>query len=376
MSNHEHFMKMALSLAEHQAGSTWPNPFVGAVLVRAQVAEGDSALKDNQVVASAVTANGGRPHAETQTIEQAGAAAKDATLYVTLEPCAHDGQTPPCVDAIIAAGIRQVVIACTDPDPRTAGQSIDKLKAAGVDVIEGVCEEDARWQHRGFFSLIERGRPWVTLKMAASLDGKVALANGESKWITGEQAREHGHHLRAQNDAILSTSRSIAKDNSKLTCRLPGMEHRSPIRIVMDRNLRLEGEGDLFEADDSPIWIITYKDAEQAYELPPYAQLFTLQQSKHWLGDLFRFLGEQGLTRVLVETGGTFASALLGEGLVDELQWFTAPIIIGDDGISAVKALNAESLEELHRAWSVRETRQLGEDRLSVLVRQANMGVK
>ena len=351
-------MQMALNLAQDQSGQTWPNPFVGAVLV-----------KDGQVIARAATANGGRPHAETQAIEQAGSNAKGATLYVTLEPCAHDGETPPCAKAVIDAGIRQVVIACGDKDVRTYGKSIEQLKAAGIDVITGICEEEARWQHRGFFSRVERGRPWVTLKMAASLDGKVALGNGTSKWITGDQAREYGHILRAENDAILSTSRSIAKDNSRLTCRLPGLEHRSPLRIVMDRHLRLEGRGDLFVADDSPIWIMTYKDATDAYTLPTHAQLFTLNHSKDWLGDLFAFLGKQGLTRVLVETGGTFASALLGAGLVDELQWFTAPIIIGEEGISAVRSLNADNLEQLHEQWQLQETRQFGDDRLSILVR-------
>lgn len=357
MTNHEHFMQMALRLAGSMSGEAWPNPFVGAVLVRG-----------GQVIDKAATAKGGRPHAETQALQQAGARAKGATLYVTLEPCAHQGQTPPCVDAIIQAGVAEVVVACTDPDPRTQGKSIAAFEAANIPVVLGVCEEQARWQHRGFFSRTMRGRPWVTLKMAASLDGKVALSNGDSKWITGEQARDYGHILRAQNDAILSTSRSVANDDARLTCRLPGLAHRTPVRVVLDRNLRLEQEGKLFAEASSPIWIMTHKDAEDASELPAHVEICTLARSKDWLADLFIFLGERGINRVLVETGGTFASALLGGDLVDELAWFTAPIIIGDEGISAVKSLNIDSLEGL-RHWQRRESRMLGDDRLDVLVK-------
>lgn len=362
-------MQVALNQAARQAGQVWPNPAVGAVLVaRAQATEGDSANMHGQIIASAATAKGGRPHAELQVLEQAGARAAGATLYVTLEPCAHAGDTPSCAEAIIAAGISHVVIACVDPDPRTNGQGIERLRQAGVEVITDILTEQARWQHRGFFSRITRSRPWVTLKLATSMDGMVATGSGESQWITNEQSRNHGHLLRAEVDAILSTSRSIAKDDSRLTCRLPGLEHRSPIRVVVDRHLRLTEDSALLEDDAAPVWILTHDNLAYPYALPPYAQMLSLRSSINWLEEMLTLLGDRGLNRIMVETGGTFASALLGADLIDEIAWFRAPLIIGEEGISAIKGLNHDSLDQA-RGWKLQSTQSFGDNRLDTLVK-------
>lgn len=355
--NHEHYMKIALEKASVMAGQTWPNPFVGAALVR-----------DGQLLGVAATAKNGRPHAETQLLEAAGSQAKGASLYVTLEPCAHQGETPPCTQAIMDAGVKQVIIACEDPDPRVSGIGIKQLHDAGIEVITDICAEEARWQHRGFFSKVNKNRPWITLKMAASLDGKAALGNGESKWISGDASREYAHRLRAEYDAILSTSRSVSNDDARLTCRLPGLEHRTPVRVVIDRNLRLSQDKKIFAEDQSLIWLITYKKTEDT-DFPEHVQLITLERSGNWLEEIFSELARRGITRVLVETGGTFASALLGSDLVDELQWFTAPIIIGEEGVSAVRALNIESLVDT-RIWQRRETKIFEGDVLHILARK------
>ena len=266
----DHWIGCALALAERGLGAVWPNPAVGCVLVA-----GD------QVVGRGWTQPGGRPHAESEALARAGAAARGATAYVSLEPCAHHGETPPCTDALIAAGIARVVVALVDPDPRVSGKGIEGLEAAGIAVSTGVRAEDAEDLNRGFLKRVIEGRPLVTLKVATSLDGRIATGGGDSKWITGEAARRRAHLLRAQNDAILVGARTAMLDRPRLTCRLPGLEDRSPIRIVADRRLRLPLTDPLVaEAGDPPTWLFTIQGADS------------------------RALGERGLTRVLVEGGG------------------------------------------------------------------------
>src|SRR5579862_7078692 len=214
-------MRGALSLARRGLGNTWPNPAVGCVLVR-----------EGRVVGRGWTQPGGRPHAETEALARAGRAARGATAYVTLEPCCHHGRTPPCADALIAAGLSRVVAAIEDPDPRVAGGGLARLRAAGLDVESGLCAAEAAEINAGFLSRLRLGRPLVTLKLATSLDGRIATASGESRWITGGPARERAHLLRATHDAILVGTDTVIADNPELTCRLPGLAGHSPVRVA------------------------------------------------------------------------------------------------------------------------------------------------
>ena len=336
----DHWMGCALALAERGLGTVWPNPAVGCVLVA-----GD------QVVGRGWTQPGGRPHAESEALARAGEAARGATAYVSLEPCAHHGETPPCADALIAAGIARVVVALVDPDPRVSGKGIHRLEAAGIAVSTGVRADDAEDLNRGFFKRVIDGRPLVTLKVATSLDGRIATGGGDSKWITGEAARRRAHLLRAQNDAILVGARTAMLDRPRLTCRLAGLEDRSPIRIVADRRLRLPLTDPLVaEAGDPPTWIFTIQGADRtrraAYQDVgvEVIELPADPDGRLDLGVGFRALGERGLTRVLVEGGGRLAASLVGAGLVDRIEWFRAPILIGNDGIAALGPLGLDQV--------------------------------
>src|SRR5579872_6272521 len=240
-------MRASLGLARRGLGNTWPNPAVGCVLVR-----------EGRVVGRGWTQAGGRPHAEAEALARAGRAARGATAYVTLEPCSHHGKTPPCAEALIAAGIARVVAAIEDPDPRVSGRGIARLKEAGITVETGPCADEAVELNAGFLCRVKHGRPLVTLKLATSLDGRIATASGESRWITGAAARERAHLLRATQDAVLVGTGTALADDPQLTCRLPGLEDRSPVRVVIDRNLRLPATLRLFsEARPVPTWLVT-----------------------------------------------------------------------------------------------------------------------
>ena len=236
-------MTAALGLARRGLGSVWPNPSVGCVLVR-----------DGRVVGRGWTQPGGRPHGESEALRRAGELAQGATAYVSLEPCAHHGETPPCTDALIAAGVARVVIAAEDPDPRVEGRGMAQLRDAGIEVIEGICGDAARALNAGFLKRIVAGRPLFTLKTATSLDGRIATAGGESKWITGEAARRRAHGLRADHDAVMVGIGTALADDPALDCRLPGLAHRSPLRIVVDSHLRLPLENKLAR---HPCWALT-----------------------------------------------------------------------------------------------------------------------
>lgn len=316
------YMQHALRLASRGLGNVWPNPSVGAVLV-----------KDGRVVGTGVTARGGRPHAETQAIEEAGADAKGATLYVTLEPCSHHGKTGPCAEAIIKAGIVRVVAACGDVNPQVAGKGFEILRKAGISVTENICEAQARQLNEGFFSVIQRGRPFVSLKIATSLDGKSATASGESKWITGDAARARGHMLRAEHDAILTGIGTALADDPALTCRLPGREADSPTRILLDGKLRIGEKAKLL-----PAWIFTSKEALAERKTAAAAlektgsRLFTveLENGKLSLKQVLSTLAKEGITRLLVEAGETVSDAFIEENLIDKLYWFRAPVVIAE----------------------------------------------
>jgi diaminohydroxyphosphoribosylaminopyrimidine deaminase / 5-amino-6-(5-phosphoribosylamino)uracil reductase len=360
-------MAMALALAERGLGNVWPNPAVGCVLV-----------KDGRVVGRGWTQPGGRPHAESEAVLRAGDAACGSTAYVTLEPCAHHGRTPPCADVMVAAGIARAVVAAVDPDPRVDGKGIARLRAAGVAVEVGCLEAEARRLNAGFFLRVHRQRPLVALKLATSADSRIATATGESQWITGPAARAEGHRLRLRHDAILVGSGTALADDPLLTCRLPGLEPRSPVRVVVDRRLRLDPGSRLArDAPDPPVWLFTGSTALPKAAVALRAAGVTLfplavaaaaaaEEPGAALREVLATLAGQGITRVLVEGGATLATGFLREGLVDRLYLFEAPLLIGADGRPAVHSLAVRRLVEARR-WRRVEERLLGPDRLGVL---------
>jgi diaminohydroxyphosphoribosylaminopyrimidine deaminase / 5-amino-6-(5-phosphoribosylamino)uracil reductase len=350
-------MRAALALARRNLGQVWPNPAVGCVIV-----------KDDRVVGRGWTQKGGRPHAETEALARAGDAAKGATAYVSLEPCSHHGKTPPCGDALIAAGVDRVVAAIEDPYPSVAGSGFAKLRAAGIVVEVGVCANEAAELNAGFFSRVKLGRPLVTLKLATSLDGRIATATGESRWITGSAARERAHLLRATHDAVLVGTGTALTDDPQLTCRLPGLEDRSPVRIVLDRHLRLPSTLRLFkETDQAPTWVATLPsaDSQRRASLTNHGVKIIAAEVDAAggidLAALLLGLGNQGLTRLLVEGGGQLAATLLRADLVDRLVWMRAPLLIGNDGLPAIAALGLDKLAGAPR-FALVASEILGED--------------
>ena len=334
------WMRGALSLARQRLGQTWPNPAVGCVLVR-----------DGRVLGRGATAPGGRPHAET--IALSGTAdARGATAYVTLEPCAHHGQTPPCAHALIEAGISRVVCPISDPDPRVAGRGLAALRAAGVTVETGLLADEARAVNAGFLSRIERGRPWVTLKLATTLDGRIATRTGESRWITGPAARRRVHLMRAQADAILIGAGTARTDDPMLDVRGIGLDDRAPVRIVADGAVSLPLTGRLATtANTQALWVLHRAEADprrvealngigaEAIEVPSMHGALRMDAA-------LSALAERGITRLMVEGGGRLAASLLSAGLVDELALFSAGKVFGNDGTPAVQGFGLASLAE------------------------------
>jgi diaminohydroxyphosphoribosylaminopyrimidine deaminase/5-amino-6-(5-phosphoribosylamino)uracil reductase len=357
------FMALALRLAERGLGRTWPNPAVGCVVVKA-----------GRVVGRGWTQPGGRPHAETEALKRAGVAALGATAYVTLEPCAHYGRTPPCTMALIQAGVRRVVAATLCPDKRVDGQGIAQLRQAGVEVELGLMQAEAEALNAGFFLKERARRPLVTLKLATSLDGRIATRTGTSQWLTGEQARTRGHWLRATHDAIMIGSGTALADDPALTCRLPGLEERSPVRVVLDRRLRLRtGSRLAATARDVPTWVLTGApvDPEQAQPLRAQGlELIELSASDRDGPDLaaaLAALAGRGITRLLVEGGARLATALLRASLVDRLAWFQAPLLIGGDGFAAIGELERDSIAEAVRLARA-HTETLADDTLHAYI--------
>ena len=334
-------MRVALDLARRGLGTVWPNPSVGCVLVR-----------DARVVGRGWTRPGGRPHAETEALRRAGNLAKGACAYVSLEPCAHHGETPPCAEALVEAGIARVVVAAEDPDPRVAGRGLARLRDAGIEVVSGVGEDDARALNAGFFLRVAKGRPLFTLKLATTLDGRIATRGGESRWITGEAARMRGHLLRAGHDAVMVGIGTALADDPSLDCRLPGLAARSPLRIVVDGHLRLPPTGGLAAtAGRRPTWIVTLSggDARRRDALRECGvDIIGVGAGDDGRVDLAAAaaaLGGRGLTRVLVEGGARLSAGLLRHGLADRLAWFRAPRIIGGDGLPAAAAFGVDGLD-------------------------------
>ena len=358
MSDTEH-MAHALRLAARGLGRTWPNPAVGCVLINQGV-----------IVGRGWTQPGGRPHAETMALAQAGDSARGATAYVTLEPCAHHGKTPPCAEALIAAGVARVVSALQDPDPRVSGQGHAMLRAAGIDVTENLLKSEATRANAGFLKRVTQGLPFVTLKLATTLDGRIATASGESRWITGPAARRATHAMRLNHDAVLIGAGTARADDPDLTVRELGAAHQ-PVRIVMDSRLSHNPESRLGQtARQHPVWMIHGPDAPAKARAAWTGQGAILFEVACENGSLnpraaLQSLAGHGLTRIFCEGGGTLAAALIRAGLVDDLALFTAGALIGADGQPALATLNLTALKDAPRL-TLRETKTIGPDSYSL----------
>jgi diaminohydroxyphosphoribosylaminopyrimidine deaminase/5-amino-6-(5-phosphoribosylamino)uracil reductase len=358
------FMELALTLGRRGLGRTWPNPAVGAVVV-----------KDGVIVGRGWTQAGGRPHAEPVALAQAGSAARGATLYVTLEPCSHVGKSPPCADAVIAAGIARVVSAIEDPNPEVAGQGHARLQAAGIEVDVGLMADEAARAHAGHFRRIRDKRPHIIVKLAVSTDDKIAASGHKTVAITGDLANARVHLLRAQCDAILVGIGTVLADDPLLTCRLPGMEARSPVRVVLDRRLRIPAKSRLVHsARSTPLWVMSSELAEApaaAMLGATGAQVIRLGSRSPAgldLSEVVRLLAERGITRLLVEGGARVASSFVGAGLADEFWLLRGPHAIGADGVAALDALPLTAITQ-SSAFRVRASETLGKDTLTVYER-------
>ncbi len=367
-------MRAALALARRGMGNCWPNPEVGCVLV-----------KDGRVIGRAVTAPGGRPHAETLALRMAGEAARGATAYVTLEPCCHVGKTGPCAEALIAAGVARVVIGATDPDPRVNGGGIARLRAAGIAVEQGLLQAEAEAVAAGFFSRVRLGRPLVTLKLASTLDGRIATSAGESRWITGETARHVAHALRGSHDAVMVGVGTMLADDPDLTCRLAGYKQVPMVRVVLDSDLRTPVTARVIAtARQDPTWLLTRHqvdpqrkrtfaesgtDVIQVPDSSPAVGGEEEQRAVSLPGGL-RALGSRGINRLLVEGGSRLAASLLAADLVDRIAWFHAPAVMGGDGLPAAQGFGSGRLAAMPRFVRTRVA-PVGEDVLTELARAA-----
>jgi len=359
----EDFMRAALGLARRGLGNTAPNPAVGCILV-----------KDGIVIGRGWTQPGGRPHAEVMALAQAEALVGDrvagAMAYVTLEPCAHHGQTPPCANALVDAGIKRVIVAISDPDKRVAGRGLKILRDADVEVVADVLR-DAAWRaNLGFFKRITEDRPTFTLKLATDRDGRIPPqgAKGDAKWITSVPARQRGHLLRAQHDAVLFGIGTARDDNPLYTCRLKGLEDKSPIRVLLDSKLTLADDCKLLDTlNIAPLWIITSEDADpkriQSLENRGVSVIMAAQSTAahpdvNWVAHA---LAHRGVNRVLIETGPSLATAFLTSGLVDVIAWFRSERVLGEAGVPAFHDFEVEKLALVPKA-----VLQAGPDHLEI----------
>ncbi|OJY25573.1 MAG: riboflavin biosynthesis protein RibD [Rhodobacterales bacterium 65-51] len=347
-------MRSALALAARGLGNTWPNPAVGCVIVTNGPGGG-------RVVGRGWTQPGGRPHAERRALDQAGEAARGATAYVTLEPCAHHGKTSPCAEALIAAGVARVVTTLTDPDPRVAGRGHAMLRAAGIAVTEGVCAAEARALQAGFLKRVEQGLPFVTLKLATTLDGRIATASGESRWITGAEARRAVHAMRMRHDAVMVGSGTARADDPDLTVRDMGAV-RQPVRLVIDSRLSHSPDSRLGRsAGQVPVWLIHTEAAPEAARgawAATGAELIAVPEADGHadLRAAMQALAARGLTRIFCEGGADLAASLIRAGLVDELVHFGAGALIGAEGRAALGPLGLTALAEAPRLRRIEAT--------------------
>ncbi len=343
-SDDARFMALALMLGRRGLGRTWPNPAVGAVIV-----------KDDVIVGRGWTQAGGRPHAEIEALRRAGDAARGATLYVTLEPCSHHGKSPPCADAVIAAGIARVVSALEDPNPKVAGEGHARLRAAGIAVDVGVGADVARRDHAGHIRRVTDCRPQVIMKLAISADGKAAAAGRTPMAITGAVARDRVHLMRAQSDAIMVGIGTVLADDPLLTCRLSGMERDSPVRIVLDSKLRLPPGSRLVRtAHEVPVWAMAGEHAPRAEEEALQAEGIVVLRAPESpagldISAVLNAVAGRGITRLMVEGGPTLAASLLTADLVDEAVLFQSPKVVGSDGVDAIEGMPLTALTQSPR---------------------------
>jgi diaminohydroxyphosphoribosylaminopyrimidine deaminase/5-amino-6-(5-phosphoribosylamino)uracil reductase len=354
-------MALALALGRRGLGNTWPNPAVGAVIV-----------KNGVIVGRGWTQPGGRPHAEVEALKHAKRAAHGATLYATLEPCSHTGKSPPCADAIIKAGIKRVVSAIEDPNPEVAGQGHERLRGKGITVEIGLSADEARRAHAGHITRIQKSRPHVTLKLALSSDNKVGLAGRKPVQLTSEPARDRVFQMRAQSDAILIGIGTVLSDNPALTCRLPGMMERSPVRVVLDAKLRIPlSLSVMATARDTPTWIFTSQKASPIAEdilLQKGAKVFRVDEQNGRLDvdAVLKVLAEQGITRLMVEGGPTVAASLVAADLVDEAVLLRADKTVGETGIDPLEGM---PLSKLTQGMTSRGVEKIGVDTLETYER-------
>jgi diaminohydroxyphosphoribosylaminopyrimidine deaminase/5-amino-6-(5-phosphoribosylamino)uracil reductase len=332
------FMREALSLAESRLGLTTPNPSVGCVIVRG-----------GKIVARGVTTPGGRPHGETQALAAAGRKARGATAYVSFEPCAHVGQTPPCAIALVDAGLKRVVVACLDPDPRVKGRGIAILKRAGIDVTTGVLEEEAQRLNEGFITRVTRGRPAGILKLAMSLDGRIAVANGGYKWISSPPSRELVHRWRRECDAVMVGAGTVIADNPRLTCRVAG--GRDPVRVIIDARLRTEPTARVYRERSKAATILVTTNANLARARSKYARAGVEVISVGARGgvlaldEMMHEFGRRGWCNVLIEGGAKLAGSALDADIVDRVAFFVAPKIFGS-GLPAIEAMHSRRVRD------------------------------
>jgi len=351
------YMRSAMNMARRGQGRCAPCPSVGCVIV-----------KDDIVVGRGRTAEGGRPHAEAAALAQAGALARGATVYVTLEPCAVQGRGGPCADALIKAGVKRVVIACLDLNLAVNGKGIELLKAAGVDVDLGVLEDEARYMHKGFFLKHREGRPLVRLKTACTLDGKVALSNGQSKWITGEYARKHVHMIRGQHDAVMVGIGTALADDPMLTARLDGVKHNT-IRVVLDSRMQISPDSKLVKsAKEYPLWVF-YEEQSDSFKVLENAGVILIENKNRDLESVLRVLTENNVTRLLVEGGAMLHSSFLKSGLWDEMMIYRSSSFFGGDAKNITADLN---LTDVVNSFDMNRIHSqcLGQDTLEVYQRK------
>ena len=342
------FMALALALGRRGLGNTWPNPAVGAVIV-----------KDGVIVGRGWTQPGGRPHAEVEALRQAKKAARGATLYVTLEPCSHEGKSPPCADAVIKAGVKRVVSALEDPNPEVAGQGHARLKEMGIAVDIGLEADAARRAHAGHIARLTLGRPHVMLKLAISADGKVGAAGRKPVAITGEAARDRVFQMRARSDAILVGIGTVLADNPQLTCRLPGLEARSPVRVVLDAGLRVPlATSVIGTVRETPTWVFCARAASEiAQDILEQkgVRVFRVddEQGRLDLDAVLKTLAKEGISRLMVEGGPTVAASFVAADKVDAAALFYAEKLVGDDGIAPLEDMPLDVLtSRLHARGS------------------------
>jgi diaminohydroxyphosphoribosylaminopyrimidine deaminase/5-amino-6-(5-phosphoribosylamino)uracil reductase len=347
------FMRLALALAGEVLGRTSPNPAVGCVVVRA-----------GRVVGKGATAQGGRPHAETIALAAARSLARGATAYVSLEPCAHRGKTPPCARALIDASVSRVVVGAVDPYPPVRGRGIAMLRRAGVEVAVGVLADEARRQNEGFITRVTRGRPFVTLKLAMSLDGRIAAAGGDSRWISSLPAREKVHRWRSESDAVMVGAGTVIADDPRLTCRIRG--GHDPVRVVVDADLRTPPRARMFRVrSDSPaILVTTAANLHRAQRRYKGVRIEVIaapsRDGEIALAALMREFGRRGWSRILIEGGANLAGAALRAGIVDRIALFVAPKILGA-GLPAIEGLGTAAVRDAIRVEAL-SARRIGDD--------------